>query len=97
MLKKSARKPSDISAENDAGSANEEAVNESAHGKYIQFDPYEKARHPFVFIDMAEGQKPRARTLLVREPNGDLRTGTRAERLHAARRVWGRSAKHFMG
>jgi hypothetical protein len=70
---------------------------DNSHGKFIQFDAYEKARHAFVFVDMTKGVKPHARALLVREPNGDLRTGQKSERLHVARRVWGRSAKKFMG
>lgn len=68
----------------------------SPHGQFIRFDPYERARGRFLFVDMTPGVRPRGRQLLVREANGDLRTGTGTERLLVARRVWGRSARHHL-
>ncbi len=74
----------------------EDSTTASELGKFIQFDPYEKARHKFVFVDISQGAALKSRKLLVREPNGDLRTGTRSERLQIARSVWGKSANKFM-
>ena len=74
----------------------EETIVESELGNVIRFDPYEKSRVPFFFVDTSSGPRPRTRTLLVRETNGDLRTAIQKERLYAARKVWGKSAKQFM-
>lgn len=93
------RKPITQSTEGtkvEAETSTETSTNGSPHGQFIRFDPYEKARSRFLFVDTTPGVRPRARSLLVRESNGDLRTGTNAERLRVARRVWGRAARHFM-
>lgn len=60
---------------------------ERKNGLFLRFDPYEKARRPFIFVDMSKGASPKARRVYVRRPNGDLMTATAEERLWAARKV----------
>jgi hypothetical protein len=84
-------------SEEKVNSTIQEMSTSKKNGVFIKFDPYEKSRSPFIFVDISSNISPKTRQVLVRQPNGDLRTGTSQERLRVARRVWGKSANRFIG